>query len=92
MFRQAGVVIVVGVEKMDKEFDIVNRPEHYANGNVECIDAMCTFLGDKAVMNFCLGNVFKYLWRHEFKNHEVDIKKAVWYFDKFKELCNKSGC
>lgn len=73
-------------------YNPVNRPEHYANGNVECIDAMCSVLGDKAVIDFCLCNVFKYLWRCKDKNGEEDICKAVWYFEKFKELCNKSEC
>lgn len=72
-------------------FNPINRPEHYANGNVECIDAMRSVLGNDAVINFCLCNVFKYLWRYKDKNGEEDINKAVWYFDKFKELCNENG-
>ena len=70
-------------------FDPVSRPEHYANGKIECIDAMEEIFGWEAVMNFSLLNCFKYLWRRKNKdNEEQDIKKALWYFDKAKELMN----
>ncbi len=71
------------------EFDSVNRPKHYADGKVECIDAMEQVFGIEAVKNFCLLNAFKYHWRHEQKNGDEDIRKAVWYMDKFKELANR---
>lgn len=71
------------------EYDPVSRPEHYANGNIECIDAMKEVFGWEAVVNFSLLNCFKYLWRRKDKeNEEQDIKKALWYFDKAKELMN----
>ena len=77
-------------EETDKEtFDPVSRPEHYANCKVECIDAMVKAYGKEAVMNFALLNCHKYLWRRKNKgNEEQDIKKALWYFDKYKELLN----
>lgn len=72
------------------EYNPVSRPEHYANGNIECIDAMEEVFGLEAVVNFSLLNCFKYLWRRKDKeNEEQDIKKALWYFDKAKELMNK---
>lgn len=73
----------------DIEFDPVNRPEHYANCKVECIDAMIDTYGIEAVKNFCLLNAFKYHWRHNQKNGDEDIKKATWYMDKYKELVNR---
>ena len=73
-----------------KEFDPVNRPEHYANTKVECIDAMEHIFGREAVISFCAVNVWKYLWRRKDKNNEKqDISKALWYLDKAKELINK---
>lgn len=74
-----------------KESDKVNHPAHYASGNVECIDAMLYELGDVTVSSFCLCNCFKYLWRRKDKgNEEQDIQKALWYFDKYKEILNGS--
>lgn len=73
-----------------KEFDPVNRPEHYANTKVECIDAMERIFGREAVINFTILNLWKYLWcRGDKGNEEQDIQKALWYFDKAKELINK---
>lgn len=69
--------------------DPVNHPSHYTGGKVECIDAMTKFLGSDAVAHFCLCNVFKYLWRHADKNGEEDVQKALWYFDKYKEIVNR---
>ena len=71
-------------------FDPVNSPKHYANSKVECIDAMEQIFGKDAVINFAILNLWKYLWRRGDKgNEEQDIQKALWYFDKAKELINK---
>ena len=64
----------------------VNHPAHYNQGNIECIDAMLSAFGKEAVMNFCLCNAFKYLWRTKNKNGMEDIKKAIWYLEKMEEL------
>ena len=45
--------------------------------------------GKEAVMDFCLCNAFKYLYRHNRKNGLEDIKKAKWYVDKYIELAEK---
>ena len=71
------------------DFDPVNKPQHYANGKVECIDAMERVFGVEAVKAFCLCNAFKYHWRHNDKNGEEDLRKASWYMDKYKELTNR---
>lgn len=71
-------------------YDPVNKPEHYANTKVECIDAMEEVFGKEAVMMFSLLNCYKYLWRRKDKeNEEQDVAKALWYFDKAKELINR---
>ena len=64
------------------EYDVVCRPQHYASTSIECIDAMRETQGDEAVKHFCVCNAFKYLWRHNSKNGDEDIKKASWYLDK----------
>ena len=68
--------------------EVVNHPEHYNTGDYECIDVMEECFGTEAVKDFCVCNAFKYLWRCKEK-HETpieDIKKAVWYLNKYLEL------
>ena len=71
------------------DYDPVNKPEHYANTKVECIDAMEEVFGTEAVKHFCLCNAFKYHWRAKDKNGEEDLQKAAWYMAKYKELVNR---
>lgn len=66
--------------------DNVNHPSHYETGKFECIDVMLETQGKEAVKDFCVCNAFKYLYRHGNKNGLEDIKKAVWYLNKFIEL------
>ena len=65
----------------ENKFDVVERPQHYASTSIECIDAMRETQGDEAVKNFCVCNAFKYLWRHNSKNGDEDIRKASWYLN-----------
>lgn len=66
--------------------DQVNHPDHYTQGAFECIDAMLDTQGVEAVQNYCICNAFKYIWRHNAKNNDQDIRKAKWYIDKYLEL------
>jgi hypothetical protein len=66
--------------------DSVNHPSHYETNGVECIVAMEAAQGADAVRDFCICNAFKYIWRHKHKNGAEDIKKAVWYLNKWLEL------
>lgn len=68
--------------------DIINHPNHYTNGGIECIDEMILVFGKDVVANFCLCNVWKYRYRSLTKNGEEDIKKSHWYMKKYKELIN----
>jgi hypothetical protein len=62
--------------------DPVKNPNHYTShpSGVECIDIT-------KHMNFCCGNVVKYIWRHGLKDAEIsgkaleDLKKARQYLD-----------
>lgn len=70
--------------------NVVDHPDHYNNGNIECIDAMTSAFGIVVTQDFCKLNAFKYIWRSELKGNEnQDIKKAIWYLNKFLELDSK---
>ena len=70
-------------------FDTINKPSHYADSKIECIDAMEAAFGIEPVMHFCLCNSFKYIFRSQKKNGVEDIKKAIWYENKYIELKGK---
>lgn len=59
------------------------NPDHYkSQTSLECIEAMEIMFGKEAVINFCLCNAFKYVWRWKNKNGEEDLDKARWYLHK----------
>ncbi len=66
--------------------DVVNHPSHYENARFECIDVMIETQGVEAVKHFCLCNAFKYLYRHNRKEGEISVDKALWYLKKYVEL------
>ena len=56
----------------------VNHPSHYNQGKVEVIDAI-----EDWNLNFCEGNVIKYVARHRHKDEPIeDLKKAKWYLER----------
>lgn len=65
--------------------DMVNRPPHYNQAGIECIDAMQA-MTEGAKVNphaaYCWQNSFKYLWRWPYKNGLQDLQKARWYLDR----------
>ena len=70
-----------------KKVETVEHPQHYNQGNIECIDAMESAFGADEVSSFCKLNAFKYLWRAGDKINTVeDLKKARWYIDKIIEI------
>ena len=66
--------------------DEINHPDRYAGGKFECIEVMADVFGKEAVKHFCLLNAFKYIWRQEKKGGVYDVKKAIWYLNKYIEL------
>lgn len=56
--------------------DIINHPSHYkSSAGLESIKVIEAF-----ELNFRLGNVVKYILRHDKKGKPVeDLKKAEWY-------------
>ena len=73
------------------EPDNVNHPSHYETGKYECFDVMVEAIGEEEAKGFCLCNAFKYIYRCKIKNETPteDIKKAIWYLNKFVELEEK---
>lgn len=70
--------------------DLVNHPSHYTHGSIESIDLMEECEGIEAVKHFCICNCHKYLYRHNVKGRDVeDIRKMIWYANKYIELCEK---
>lgn len=68
------------------DIDPVNKPVHYNQSGIECIDAieamtenMSGYLAPHA------ANVLKYMWRCEYKNGLEDIDKAIWYLTRMRK-------
>jgi hypothetical protein len=56
------------------------NPQHYKNGNVECIEAIkSAVVGKDGFSGYLVGNVIKYLWRFESKGGVTDLEKSNWY-------------
>lgn len=63
-----------------REFDLVERPAHYAHADVECIDAIRAQLTISEWRGFLRGQVAKYNWRLGLKDSaEQDARKLLWY-------------
>ena len=62
--------------------DMVNRPEHYRQGGVECIEAIESSMGREEFQGYLKGNIEKYVWRYRYKNGVQDLHKARWYLDR----------
>lgn len=62
-------------------FDPVEKPSHYNQGKFEVIDVI-----EDWELDFCEGNVIKYVARHKFKNNSLeDLKKARYYLGRLIE-------
>lgn len=63
--------------------DNVNRPPHYTQGGIECIEAIKSSLSEEGYKGYLKGNIEKYIWRYEHKLNTVeDLKKAQWYLER----------
>lgn len=61
--------------------DAIKSPAHYTQGKIECHQAVREALGDDGYCSWCIGNIFKYLWRHKYKNGIEDLEKAQQFLD-----------
>jgi hypothetical protein len=62
--------------------DLVNHPDHYRQGEIECIDAIQAALTPDEFRGYCKGNILKYVWRERHKGSLESLKKARWYLDR----------
>ena len=66
-------------------FDNVEKPAHYNQSGVECIQAIEASMSKDQFCGYLKGNIIKYMWRYEDKNKIEDLKKAQWYLNKLIE-------
>lgn len=70
----------------EMEVDPVNKPIHYNQAGIECIDAIEAMTENMSGTTAPhAANVLKYLWRHEYKNGLEDIDKAIWYLNRLRK-------
>lgn len=81
--------VVEGDERPEVAYnDPVHHPSHYTDGKIEVID----FIEDKN-LGFHLGNAVKYISRAGKKDKSKtaeDIKKAIWYLNRYLEVNHDS--
>lgn len=66
--------------------DNVNKPVHYTQGRIECIDALEALVADKSPEEAILvANIVKYVWRYKRKDGMQDLNKARWYLERLME-------
>ncbi len=62
-----------------QESDVVNRPIHYRQGVIECVDAMRSALTEEEFRGGCKKEALQYIWRERHKNGDEDLRKAIWW-------------
>lgn len=67
------------------EPDMVNKPPHYRQGEIECIDAIQAALSVEEFRGYCKGNALKYIWREKYKGGHIDLEKAEWYLNRLSD-------
>ena len=74
------------IMKDQEVFDPVERPAHYNQDGIECIDYIRQVLGLDGFISYCHGNMIKYSHRYRYKGNGVeDMKKAEWYIKRMNE-------
>lgn len=61
--------------------DNVNKPNYYADKQIEVIDYMRDTLTPEQYRGYCRGNIIKYISRYDKKNGIEDLKKCAVYLD-----------
>ncbi|AWH15214.1 nucleotide kinase [Enterococcus phage vB_EfaS_9592-1] len=59
--------------------DLIDNQEHYTNNGIQPIEIMKANMSEEQYYGFLLGNLQKYISRHEKKNKVEDLKKAKTY-------------
>lgn len=67
--------------------DMINKPPHYNQGGIECIDAIRAAMSVEEFKGFLRGNILKYIWRAQRKGDVIEnLQKASWYVSKLIEF------
>ena len=75
----------------DDEEDVVNNPDHYNTGSIECIEGIQASMSAEAFAGYLKGNCMKYLWRYDYKGKPVeDLQKAGWYLNRLTDMVENS--
>lgn len=72
--------------------DVVNKPEHYRQGGLECIEAIEASMSREEFQGYLKGNIEKYVWRYRYKNGVQDLHKARWYLDRLILALENQNC
>lgn len=77
----------------DAKIDMVNHPQHYKTGNIECIDCISAIVnmydGEQA---YDVGQIVKYLYRAPTKQSFMqDLRKAQWYLNRLIDTASKTN-
>jgi|14_taG_2_1085336.scaffolds.fasta_scaffold01913_3 hypothetical protein len=72
--------------------EMVNKPAHYNQSEIECIDAIKAATG-KSYEAYLQGTIIKYLWRynHKHKDRVEDLKKAQNYLSRLIQEVTTNG-
>ena len=54
------------IQKDHQVYDPVDRPAHYNQGGIECIDYIRQVLGLEGFIAYCHGNMIKYQHRYRY--------------------------
>jgi len=61
----------------------IDKPKHYTQGKVECLDAIDSMLEESSRIDFYRTQIVKYMWRLRDKGSPLkDAKKAQFYLDR----------
>ena len=76
----------------EEEEDVVNNPDHYNTGSIECIEGIQASMSAEAFAGYLKGNCMKYLWRYDYKGKpEEDLQKAGWYLHRLQDLVEEEN-
>lgn len=62
-----------------KDFDPVQRPVGYNQGDIECVDAQRAMLTEDEFRGSCKAQAMQYIWRERLKGGDQDLLKAAWW-------------
>ena len=70
------------LDKLSKDLDMVNSPQHYTFGQYEVLDVI-----EDWELPFHLANVIKYIARAKHKGNEIqDLLKAQFYLNRYVDI------